>query len=72
MNKQDDVKKPGGRTEREKDIAYIVHRVAGLIEVRVMARAEGYAMVRRPNAVPFIVKEAELREPPTESAEAEG
>lgn len=29
-------------------------------EVRVMARAEGYVMVRRPGAVPFVVHEKEL------------
>ena len=29
-------------------------------EVRVMARAEGYAMVRKKGAVPFVVSEKEL------------
>jgi hypothetical protein len=29
-------------------------------EVRVMARAEGYAMVRRPGAMPFAVSEKDL------------
>jgi hypothetical protein len=29
-------------------------------QVRVMARAEGYAMVRRPSCAPFIVSEKEL------------
>ena len=30
-------------------------------QVRVMATAEGYAMVRRPRAHPIIVREKELR-----------
>lgn len=29
--------------------------------VRVMARAEGYAMVRRPRAMPFVLKESDLQ-----------
>lgn len=29
-------------------------------EVRVMARAEGYAMVRRPGAMPYVAPEKEL------------
>ena len=32
--------------------------------VRVMARAEGYAMVRRPGAMPFVVSEKNLTTPP--------
>lgn len=34
------------------------------IYVRVMARAEGHAMVRRPHAVPFVVLEKELEPVP--------
>ena len=33
---------------------------AELVTVRVMARAEGYAMVRRPGAMPFVVPERDL------------
>ena len=29
--------------------------------VRIMATAEGYAMVRRPRGMPFVVQEKELR-----------
>lgn len=32
------------------------------IQVRVLARVDGYAMVRYKKAVPFICKEAELRD----------
>jgi hypothetical protein len=32
-------------------------------EVRVMARAEGYAMVRRPGCIPFAVREKDLEMP---------
>lgn len=31
-------------------------------EVRVMARADGYAMVRRPRAMPFVCQEDSLRQ----------
>lgn len=31
------------------------------IPVRVLARAEGYAMVRLPGAMPFVVSEHDLR-----------
>lgn len=34
--------------------------VVGEHRVRVMARAEGYAMVRNPNCMPFVVSEKEL------------
>lgn len=33
--------------------------------VRVMARAEGYAMVRLPGAMPFVVSDKDLTTPPT-------
>lgn len=35
-------------------------RVETPIRVRVMSRAEGYAMVRLPRAMPFVVSESEL------------
>jgi hypothetical protein len=39
-------------------IAHVKHPVA----VRVLARAEGYAMVRRPRAMPFVISEADLQD----------
>lgn len=38
-------------------------------KVRVMARAEGYAMVRRPGCAPYVVSEKELSPPPVHQEE---
>lgn len=37
-----------------------IERIIKPEQVRVMARAEGYAMVRRKGCLPFVVKEKEL------------
>lgn len=41
-------------------------RVSELIEVRVLAVAEGWAMVRRKRATPFCVRESNLSDAPPE------
>lgn len=38
--------------------------VAEEFEVRVLARSEGYAMVRRPRCAPFVCPEKDLRADP--------
>lgn len=38
--------------------------------VRVMVRAEGYAMVRNPGCIPFVVSEKKLTAPTTDAAPA--
>jgi hypothetical protein len=35
-----------------------------LLPARLMAAAEGYAMVRRPNCIPFVIDEREWIEAP--------
>jgi two-component sensor histidine kinase len=52
---------------RESFSAAEMKMVPETFEVRVMAIAEGHAMVRRKGAMPFIVRERELSELPAES-----
>ena len=46
-----------------KAIHGVLTRLDQWIEVRVMCRAEGWAMVRRKGAMPFCVPEKDLRAP---------
>jgi len=48
----------GGRVTRKKEVAYYAEVDS---EVVVMARVDGYAMCRRPGALPFVVREKDLR-----------
>lgn len=43
---------------RKKEVAYYAEVDS---EVVVMARVDGYAMCRRPGALPFVVREKDLR-----------
>lgn len=47
------------RTHLVVEAGKIVDRTESF-EVRVMARSEGYAMVRRERAIPFVCREREL------------
>lgn len=46
--------------KRSKEMAICTRPGMEPAEVRVMARAEGYAMVRRKGAAPFVVSEKQL------------
>lgn len=53
-------------TYRRVDVAAVNHKIAKQVlehQVRVMARAEGYAMVRNPGCMPFVVSEKDLSAP---------
>jgi hypothetical protein len=57
---------------KKQEFAYVKHEITEFVDgkwiarrvntyrVRVMTRVEGYAMVRRPGCVPFIMIEREL------------
>ena len=80
----EDAARAAGRTKQQRgefavykscglDIVYgKVVQVDRAVRVRVMARAEGYAMVRLPRAMPFVVSESELSPEPAAAAVGRG
>lgn len=64
------VGRPPARTRRSQERATLTRTTGWLgkesesFEVRVLARAEGYAMVRRKGGAPFVCSESELTSPP--------